>query len=82
MSEEVHHPAHYGGKDNPFETIKVLEAWLTPTELIGFAKGNAIKYLSRAGKKGALLTDVMKAQWYVNYLCQKAEELLGGQKGQ
>lgn len=23
----VDHPAHYGGKDNPYEAIKVIEAW-------------------------------------------------------
>lgn len=27
MSEQVNHPQHYGGKDNPFEAIKVIEAW-------------------------------------------------------
>lgn len=23
----VDHPDHYGGADNPYETIKVIEAW-------------------------------------------------------
>lgn len=27
MSEAVDHPSHYGGKDNPYEAIKVIEAW-------------------------------------------------------
>lgn len=26
----VDHPAHYGGEDNPYEAIKVIEAWLGP----------------------------------------------------
>ena len=48
MDEAVDHPAHYGGKDNPYEVIKVLEAWLTPEEFAGFLKGNVIKYQARA----------------------------------
>lgn len=27
MAETVNHPAHYGGADNPYEAIKVIEAW-------------------------------------------------------
>ena len=26
-SEFVNHPAHYGGEGNPYEAIKVIEAW-------------------------------------------------------
>ncbi len=75
--EAVDHPRHYGGEEDPFETIKVLAAWLTPEELLGFCKGNAIKYLSRAGKKGSksLLTDLKKAAWYLSYLIARLEEL-------
>ena len=47
MSEQVNHPQHYGGKDNPFEAIKVIEAWD-----LDFCLGNAVKYISRAAKKG------------------------------
>lgn len=69
--ERVNHPAHYGGADNPYETIKVLEAWLTREEFIGFLKGQVIKYSSRAGKHVAGESadqDFRKAQWYQNYL--------------
>lgn len=59
----VDHPSHYGGKDNPYEVIKVLEAWLTPDEYIGFLKGNAIKYLARHRQKGGD-EDLRKAEWY------------------
>lgn len=62
VSSVVDHPPHYGG-DSTYETIKVLEAWLTPTEYIGFLKGNAIKYLSRHRMKGGL-EDLDKADWY------------------
>jgi len=59
--ETINHPAHYGGADNPYEAIKVIEAWD-----LGFCLGNAIKYISRAGKKGDAVEDLMKARWYLD----------------
>lgn len=61
MAEAVNHPAHYGGEDNPYEAIKVIEAWA-----LGFCLGNTVKYISRAGKKGAALEDLKKARWYLD----------------
>lgn len=66
MSEQVNHPAHYGGADNPYEAI--IEAWS-----LGFNLGNAVKYISRAGKKGDVLTDLRKAQWYLTREITKLE---------
>lgn len=60
MAEAVDHPQHYGGADNPYEAIKVIEAWG-----LGFNLGNAAKYISRAGKKGDLIEDLEKAAWYL-----------------
>lgn len=61
--EAVDGPAHYGGKDNPYEVIKVAEAW-------GFEKNaylfNALKYLGRAGKKGSKVEDLKKLKFYVD----------------
>lgn len=59
--EVVNNPSHYGGADDPYETIKVIEAWQ-----LGFNLGNTVKYLSRAGKKGAALIDLRKAAWYLD----------------
>lgn len=61
-SEAVDHPDHYGGKDNPYEAIKVIRAWD-----LGFSLGNAVKYISRAGKKDPAkrLEDLKKAAWYI-----------------
>ncbi len=59
MQEAINHPAHYGG-DTTYETIKVIEAWG-----LNFHLGNAIKYISRAGKKGASVEDLEKAAWYL-----------------
>lgn len=68
-NENVNHPNHYGG-DTQYEVIKVLEAWLTKEEFIGFLKGNIIKYTARAGKKDSstLMQDHAKGSWYDNYL--------------
>jgi hypothetical protein len=64
----VNHPSHYGGHDNPYEAIKVIEAWD-----LGFNLGNVVKYLSRAGKKGNTLEDLRKAAWYLNREIQNRE---------
>jgi len=65
MSDNVNHPQHYGGADNPYECIKVIEAWS-----LGFCLGNAIKYIARAGKKATLLEghieDLEKSRWYLD----------------
>ena len=63
MSQEsVNHPPHYGGGDNPYEAIKVIEAWN-----LGFCLGNTVKYISRSGKKDPAkeLEDLKKAAWYL-----------------
>lgn len=59
-ADMVNHPGHYGG-DTLYETIKVIEAWG-----LGFNLGNAVKYVSRAGRKGNALEDLRKAQFYLN----------------
>jgi hypothetical protein len=64
-TDHVNHPAHYGGADNPYEAIKVIEAWNA-----NFCVGNTLKYLSRAGKKPGIkdngVRDLEKAAWYLN----------------
>jgi hypothetical protein len=58
--ELVDHPNHYGGRDNPYEAIKVIENWN-----LGFCLGNTIKYISRAGKKDDTIQELEKALWYL-----------------
>lgn len=60
MADAVDHPQHYGGAANPYEAIKVIEAWE-----LGFCLGNTVKYIARAGKKGDRLEDLKKAKWYL-----------------
>lgn len=68
MSEQVNHPKHYGGENNPYEAIKVIEAWG-----LGFCLGNVVKYISRAGKKGNYMEDLKKAAWYLNREIKRLE---------
>lgn len=67
VDSQVDHPTHYGGADNPYEVIKVLEHFLTQEEFRGFCKGNVHKYLARANRKGGS-EDAAKASWYAAYL--------------
>ena len=62
VAEAVNHPAHYGG-DTAHETVKCLEAWGIESDALLW---NAVKYISRAGKKGDALEDLKKARWYLD----------------
>ncbi len=63
LDDAVNHPHHYGGEDNVYEAIKVIDAWG-----LGFSLGNALKYISRAGKKSENgYQDIQKAAWYLNH---------------
>ncbi|MEU0158997.1 DUF3310 domain-containing protein [Streptomyces sp. NPDC006261] len=67
----INHPSHYAdGWSNGAEVIDIVEN-------LNFNRGNAVKYLSRAGKKGGPekeLEDLQKALWYVTREVQR----LGG----
>lgn len=58
----VNHPSHY--KRGGIEVIDAIEAWGFGE---GFNKGNAIKYIVRAGHKDpdAEIEDLEKAKWYL-----------------
>lgn len=66
QSSNVNHPSYYGGVDNPYEAIKIIDA-LGLTK--GFCLGSAIKYLVREGSKqdNPAVQDLQKAAWYLNY---------------
>jgi len=71
--EMVNHPNHYGGESNPYEAIKVIDAWD-----LDFCLGNTVKYISRAGKKNTdkELEDLKKALWYLQHKINKLEKRL------
>ena len=60
MNDAVNHPSHY--TDGGIETIDFIEAKKLPYHL-----GNAVKYISRAGKKdqNTTIEDLQKAVWYI-----------------
>ena len=59
--DNVNHPAHY--TDGKIEVIDFIE-----DKQLGYHLGNAVKYISRAGKKDPEKTaeDLRKAVWYLN----------------
>lgn len=59
-NDSVNRPAHY--TDGKIEVIEYIE-----DKKLGFCLGNAIKYISRAGKKDPKeeATDIRKAIWYL-----------------
>jgi hypothetical protein len=74
--EHVNHPEHYGGKNNEYEAIKVIDAWE-----LGFSLGNTIKYISRAGKKGKdkELQDLRKGLWYLEHHIEQLEQKINSE---
>ena len=59
-SDPINHPAHY----TAFRGVEVIQL----TEHLNFCRGNAVKYLCRAGFKGGAereLEDLRKARWYI-----------------
>lgn len=71
MNNNVAHPPHYGGKDNPYEAIKVIRAWNLSFEL-----GNTVKYISRAGKKDPEkhIEDLEKAKIYIDFEIERLKK--------
>ena len=63
ISNTVEHPDYYGGEDNPYEAIKIIEAYD-----LNFSLGNVIKYVLRAGKKSdSAIEDLEKAARYIQF---------------
>lgn len=76
--EQVSHPSHYGGENNPYEARKVIKAWG-----LNFNLGNVAKYISRAGKKDlkgdilkSTIEDLGKAKQYLEFEIEELNEQL------
>lgn len=67
----VHQPKHYvdGRK---YEPRKVIHDWG-----LNFNLGNAVKYLSRAGRKDDILQDLRKAKQYIEFEIEEIEKERG-----
>lgn len=61
MNDNVNHPSHY--TDGKIEVIEFIE-----DKKLNYHRGNAIKYICRAGKKNPdkEIEDLQKAIWYIN----------------
>ena len=62
----VDQPSHY--RRYGMESIDAMRGTMSPDEFNGFLKGNAFKYLTRAGAKDALEQDLHKVCWYTMFL--------------
>ena len=70
--DNVNHPSYY--TDGKIEVIEFIE-----DKNFGYCLGNAIKYISRSGKKSkeTEIQDLQKAIWYIN---RRIQELSKQQK--
>ena len=59
MKKDNINPNHYRGHASGVECIQI-------TEHMNFCRGNAIKYIWRAGEKGCEIEDLQKAKWYID----------------
>lgn len=68
MKDLINNPDHYtaGG----IETIDFIEA-----KELSYGLGNAVKYISRAGRKDSELEDLKKARWYLDREIKRLEDL-------
>lgn len=70
VEDVVNHPSHY--TDGNIEVMDFIE-----DKQLNFARGNVIKYVSRAGKKdpNKELEDLSKAFWYLNREIERLKKL-------
>ncbi len=68
VNDVVNHPSHY--TDGKIEVIDFIE-----DKGLNFHRGNAVKYIARAGKKNPAkeVEDLKKAVWYLNREIQRME---------
>ena len=69
INDPVNHPSYYA--DGKIETIEFIE-----DKGLDFCLGNAVKYISRAGKKDPdkEIEDLNKAVWYINRRIKQLRE--------
>lgn len=67
-TDMVNQPPHYNS--GKVECIDAIEAALGPECFVAYCRGNAMKYIYRAGRKGDPTEDLRKAEWYVRRALQ------------
>ena len=73
-NDNINQPSHY--KTGGIETIAFIKAKLGPEGFKAYCRGNALKYLSRAGKKDKAkeAEDIKKAIVYLNWEIEELEK--------
>ena len=76
MKDQIN-PPHY---KKSIETFDAITSQLSPMEVIGYCRSQVLKYTMRFGAKengsiGACITDISKAEWYINKLIQYLNDL-------
>lgn len=66
----VNHPAHYSGKH---ECIEVMRVMFGDEAVKAFCRCNSFKYRFRADRKNGD-EDIKKAEWYEDYLFRMEKE--------
>ena len=69
-NDAVNHPSHY--TDGEIEVITYID-----DKNFNYCRGNAIKYISRAGKKNPEkeIEDLKKAEWYIHHEIERLQKL-------
>lgn len=70
-NDSINHPSHY----TAYKGVEVIDL----TEQMNFNRGNAVKYICRAGLKApeTELEDLKKARWYLD---REIDRVLKGQE--
>lgn len=71
----VTHPTHYNS--GKIEVIEAIEDWG-----LGFHRGNAVKYIARAGRKDPEkeIEDLQKADWYLQREIERLQAIKDGRE--
>lgn len=77
QDNKVNHPSHYA-EGRKYEPINVIDDWG-----LDFSLGNAVKYISRAGRKtdsdqdlvDKTIEDLEKSIWYIKHKIDKLRNI-------
>jgi CO dehydrogenase/acetyl-CoA synthase alpha subunit len=68
MEDNINHPKHY----NQYQGLEIIDL----VEQMNFNRGNAVKYIARAGFKNpeTEIEDLKKALWYIEREISRLEQ--------
>lgn len=74
MSDNVHNPKHYQGR-NDLEAIDVHRNFMNDEQLTGYHLGNTLKYILRYRQKNGI-EDLEKAKVHMDWLIEKEKVMM------